>query len=393
MRIRSRLLLLVLAALVPALLVSALGVAYIYREEQKFSRASVIEASRALALALERDIERRLSILRTLSLSPALQAGELRPSTASPPRWRRKRRRDHPVGPAGRQLVNTRLPFGTPLPPMLPVERETRARVGNEAIVVSDLYQPPSGLGPHSFAVQFPLRRDGEWWRFLTMASFAAEIQQLLAAQRLAGGVECERWSIARLWSFARSVSRRENTSAAVRASLRREMAAHTEGFATGHFARRVRATALLQPRTGTNGRCCRACRRRRSPALPPSRGADGRARRAVLAVSLAAAWDGGAAHRAPGWSVCARRPARSCRPSGCGCRQRHLRADAVARQMGAAMEQMRDATAELERRSPAAVASYSIAARVLQEAEAGGSRPPQPAGNRAQISTSCCGT
>ena len=53
MRIRSRLLLLVSAALIPALLVGALGVAYIYREEQNFSRTSVIEASRALALAFE----------------------------------------------------------------------------------------------------------------------------------------------------------------------------------------------------------------------------------------------------------------------------------------------------------------------------------------------------
>src|SRR6186997_216928 len=171
MRIRSRLLLLVSAALIPALLVSALGVAYIYREEQNFSRTGVIEASRALALALERDMGRRLSILRTLSLAPTVRSGDLQGFYAFAAAVAKE------SGGAiilsdlqGKQLLNTRLPFGTPLPPMLPLERQTRARGGNEATVVSDLYQPPSGLGPYSFAVQSPLRRDGEVVASLTLA-------------------------------------------------------------------------------------------------------------------------------------------------------------------------------------------------------------------------------
>jgi len=170
MRIRSRLLLLVSAALIPALLVTALGVTYMYREEQNFSRASVIEASRALALALERDIGRRLSILRTLSLAPALHSGELQTFYGFAAAVAKENGGAIILSDLqGKQLLNTRLPFGTPLPPMLPVERATRARVGNEAIVVSDLYQPPSGLGSHSFAVQSPLRRDGEVVAFLNL--------------------------------------------------------------------------------------------------------------------------------------------------------------------------------------------------------------------------------
>jgi len=142
MRIRSRLLLLVCAALIPALLVSALGVAYIYREEQNFSRAGVTEASRALALAFERDLGRRLSILRTLSASPTLHAGELQRFYSFASAVARENGGAIILSDLqGQQLLNTRLPFGTPLPPMLPLERQTRARVGNEAIVVSDLYQ------------------------------------------------------------------------------------------------------------------------------------------------------------------------------------------------------------------------------------------------------------
>ena len=142
MRIRSRLLLLVSAALIPALLVSALGVAYIYRVEQDFSRTGVIEASRALALALERDMGRRLSILRTLSVAPTLHSGELQRFYSFASAVARENGGAIILSDLqGKQLMNTRLPFGAPLPPMLPLERQPRARVGNEAIVVSDLYQ------------------------------------------------------------------------------------------------------------------------------------------------------------------------------------------------------------------------------------------------------------
>ena len=371
MRIRSRLLLLVLAALIPALLVSALGVAYIYREEQKFSRAGVMEASRALALALERDIERRLSILRTLSLSPALHGAQL----GSFYNFAAAVAKDN--GGAiilsdlqGRQLVNTRLPFGTPLPPMLPVERETRARVGNEAIVVSDLYQPPSGLGPHSFAVQFPLRRDGDVTAFLTMASFAAEIQQLLAEQHLPAGWNAtlvDRRGIV----VARSVEAEKYVGKPVRDELRAAMAARTEGFYEGTSLGGVRATAFFSrvpgsdwsvligvPQAALSGASTLAA------ALMAALGA------LVLAVSLAAAW------------LVARRiarPVESLRQAahalGAGAPVR-VRAtgtdelDAVGEAMGAASEQMRGATAELERRIAQAVASYQQSQRALMQAQ-----------------------
>ena len=64
MRIRSRLVVLVSAVLVPALLVSVIGVAYIYSEEQESNRATALERTR------ERDMARRDSILRTLSAAP-----------------------------------------------------------------------------------------------------------------------------------------------------------------------------------------------------------------------------------------------------------------------------------------------------------------------------------
>src|SRR4030095_11165787 len=137
------------------------------------SYQSVSEGTRALALALERELGRREAVLRTLSAAPTLQSGELERFYA----YASGVAREH--GGAiilsdldGRQIANTRIALGAPLPPMLPAEREARKRLGNEVTVLSDLYVPPAGLGPPSFAVQYPVRRDGRVVQFLTLASY-----------------------------------------------------------------------------------------------------------------------------------------------------------------------------------------------------------------------------
>ena len=371
MRIRSRLLLLVSAALIPALLVSALGVAYIYREEQNFSRASVIEAARALALALERDMGRRLSILRTLSLAPTLHSGEPQQF------YRYAASVAKESGGAiilsdlqGKQIANTRVAFGAPLPAMLPIERETRARVGDEATVVSELYLPPSGLGPYSFAVQQPVWRNGRVVGFLTLASFADEMQELLAAQRLPPGwnatISDQRGII-----VARSVEHDKYTGKPVRDELRAAMAARTEGFYEGTSLGGVAATAFFSRVPGTDWSVLIGV---------PQQALSGPSRRAValmaalgllvIVVSLAAAW------------LVARRiarPVESLREAahalGAG---RPVRVgatgteelDAVGEAMGMASGEMRAATAELERRVAQAVASYEQSQRALMQAQ-----------------------
>lgn len=77
MRIRSRLLLLVVAVVLPVPLSWAIGGAYIYGEQQAFHRASMRETARALSLALDREMARRETVSRTLAASPSLASGEL----------------------------------------------------------------------------------------------------------------------------------------------------------------------------------------------------------------------------------------------------------------------------------------------------------------------------
>ena len=91
------------------------------------------ETARALALALDRELARRESILRTLAGSVSLAEGNL------------ERFHAHASSVAkeldvavilsdleGRQLVNTRIPYGRALPRMLQVERDNRARLGHD---------------------------------------------------------------------------------------------------------------------------------------------------------------------------------------------------------------------------------------------------------------------
>ncbi|HSV46064.1 MAG TPA: ATP-binding protein [Ramlibacter sp.] len=186
MRIRTRLLFLILAVLVPACLGSALGLAYIYSEQQKALHENMRQTARALALLLDKELAERETALRALSASPALAQGDLRAfylhaRTIAD-------RRDAAIilsDSVGKQLLNTRLPFGAALPRMIPTERQMRAQFGPEATLVSNLYQPPSGLGSPSFAIQIPVARPGLPLQYLTLGSFAGQLQEVLDAQRL----------------------------------------------------------------------------------------------------------------------------------------------------------------------------------------------------------------
>ena len=77
MPIRSRLMLLVLAAMLPLAVGCAVGLAFVVREQQAFRQTTLRETARAMALALDREMESRETVLRTLAESLALQEGNL----------------------------------------------------------------------------------------------------------------------------------------------------------------------------------------------------------------------------------------------------------------------------------------------------------------------------
>ncbi|WP_420475423.1 ATP-binding protein [Noviherbaspirillum sp. ST9] len=185
MRIRTRLLLLVLAVLVPAFLVAAFGIVYMYKEERAFHRENMRETVRALALVIDKEVARREALLQTLAASPTLDRGDFEAFY----RYAQALAQGdaaiilHHINGVD-QIINTRLPYGTPLPKLLPVARELRSRHPPDVTLITNLYMAPSGNGP-SFGVQVPVKRDGKVVYYLMMGSTVKELQTVFSEQRL----------------------------------------------------------------------------------------------------------------------------------------------------------------------------------------------------------------
>ena len=185
MRIRTRLLLLILAILVPAFVAAVLAVGYVYQEERHAQETSVKEAVRAFALVVDNELETKEGILRALANSPALARGDLdtffhHASSLAPT----AETTIILFSPDGRQLLNTRAAPGTPLPTRRASNiDDLMRRDGADRTLVSDLFVSPLGRR-HDFAIQVPVHIDGQIRYFLSMGVNAATMQGLLLEQR-----------------------------------------------------------------------------------------------------------------------------------------------------------------------------------------------------------------
>ncbi len=181
MRIRSRLLILVLSVLVPSFMAAALAVAYVYHEEQKEQVRNVGDATRAFALAVDSELQARTALLHTLAGSPALYKGDLRTfydfARRMAPTW------DTVIVLAdldGRQLVNTRRPFGASLPTRRSSNvAELMGHGGPNGTYVSDLFMAPIGK-IYDYTVQVPVVVDGNLRYHLLLGVSVATLQKLI---------------------------------------------------------------------------------------------------------------------------------------------------------------------------------------------------------------------
>jgi signal transduction histidine kinase/CheY-like chemotaxis protein len=190
MRIRTRLLILVLSVLVPSFIAAALAVAYVYREEQKSQTQNVAEATRAFALLVDNELQARAGILRTLAGAPSLYQRDLR-------QFYDFARRMAPgpesvivlADPDGRQLVNTRQPFGAPLPQRRASNLgELMRRDGAGRTLVSDHFMAPVAK-QLEYAIQVPVVIDGSIRYYLVMGIDIAALQPLVERQFRSGWI------------------------------------------------------------------------------------------------------------------------------------------------------------------------------------------------------------
>jgi len=186
MRFRNQLLILVLSVVIPAFLAAILAVWYVYREEQAAQEKGMTEAARAFSFLVDTELQTKEGILKTLANSPALASGDLQEFYAYA-----KKMAPTPetaiilVDKSGRQLLNTRAPFGTPLPKQRASNiNELMQRHGATGTLVSDVFLAPVAKR-HDFVLQVPVMQGDEIQYFLVMGVNALAMQPLLVQQDL----------------------------------------------------------------------------------------------------------------------------------------------------------------------------------------------------------------
>ncbi len=204
-RIRTRLIALALAIVLPGMLGAMWGLYVLYQQQKEAASANLLEITRGVAAVVERELVRRETTLATLALSPTLAQDDIGAfydyvKTAAPSRDRTIVL----IGLDGQQRVNTRIPFGEALPRSNAFE-ELRAKAKPEGVLVSDLYLAPVGKR-YSFAVQVPVMRGDKVVAYLAMGSFADSLQKALEDQPLP-----PRWNAAVLDRKGVVVARRIN--------------------------------------------------------------------------------------------------------------------------------------------------------------------------------------
>jgi signal transduction histidine kinase/ActR/RegA family two-component response regulator len=182
--IRSRLILLVLAVLAPTFLGSILAIRFVYHEQLERVERGMQGATRALSIAVDRELARRDAVITALATSPALLDGDLesfyqQASAVAQSLENSLVVYDH----QGNQLLNTRRPYGAALPDRKSFEISAPQSNG-AALPVSNLYMAPLG-GQYSFSVRRPVVRDGKVIYYIAMGSFASQLGRVLAEQDL----------------------------------------------------------------------------------------------------------------------------------------------------------------------------------------------------------------
>src|SRR5512140_1556541 len=189
MTIRTHLLLLVVAAVVPVFAFAMLVSVALVRYERDTQRNGAMDQARAMITAVDAELRGSIATLRALSASRALASGDLRGFHSSAaralrtqPGWLNINLSD----PDGKQVVNVATEPGTP--PAAPTDASDIARVvstlepqvGN--VVVDKL------LGQPGVPVRVPVVRDGKAVWVLTALVRPDAFRDLILQQHLAAG-------------------------------------------------------------------------------------------------------------------------------------------------------------------------------------------------------------
>jgi len=226
--IRTRLIALVLAVLLPALCAAAWVLGLTYRMERESSEHVLEETTRALSMVLDRELTQRAVVVRALASSSLLDtAPQLSPAALRDFDQQARRTLTGLEGwlelrSADQVLVNTRQPSST------------RPRAGPRlALVDRPMIQPlrqDAALGIQYAALVQPVLREGQAVLNLSLTMLPNEFQRIIDEQRLPAG-----WLAAIIDNQGRVVARHPgggvHTGRAATADLKAHLDAEREGL------------------------------------------------------------------------------------------------------------------------------------------------------------------
>jgi signal transduction histidine kinase/ActR/RegA family two-component response regulator len=183
--LRTRLVLLAAAAIVPLALMSGLGLLLMVQQQRHQAERSALDLTRAIAIAVDAELQRSVAALEVLATAASLDTGDLRAFMIRAQRvaalqggWQVVLLAD----PQGRMLLNTAYPEGSALPPM--TEQDSFQQV-------LQTRQPTIGLlrrgfrGQLALPVRVPVMRDGQLRYVLTAVLKPQAIAGVLQRQRI----------------------------------------------------------------------------------------------------------------------------------------------------------------------------------------------------------------
>jgi len=187
--LRSHLIMLVLAALLPLVLFSVYMILEFAREERRTTERGMRETARALALAMDREVGEVQAALGILALSRPLAAGDLEGFHRQCLDALQFLPHDAWITLSdlqGQLLLNTRVPYGTPLPRKANIDAVRRVaatgRPSNSDLFVDAITQQPI------VTLDIPVFRDGQVHAVLSLIHQAETLGRLFLEQRLPPG-------------------------------------------------------------------------------------------------------------------------------------------------------------------------------------------------------------
>jgi PAS domain S-box-containing protein len=187
--IRQWLAMLLAACMVPAAIAVVALFVHSYRRERAGIERATLDVSRALTQAIDRELASAQAAMQALATSPNLSHGLLSADLRAFYGQASEVLHERPgnilllADRAGRQVVNTHVPYGLPLP-LHGNPLQLRRVIATGRPLVSDLYVGPT-VGRLLTSVDVPVLRGGEVRYVLSMQYFGERLGAILARQNI----------------------------------------------------------------------------------------------------------------------------------------------------------------------------------------------------------------